>query len=99
MDASGMHELLRGYLNELDWSGGVSRDDIVGHLAGRDEALRTMVNEYVPEGTYQTAEAVVTLIPKQAWEDVQGDAWRGPASLDPEDVPSHFKEGPAGQDS
>lgn len=95
MDASGMHELLRGYLDEIDWSGGVTKDAVVRHLAGRDEALRTMVNEYVPEGTYGAAEDMATLIPKQAWEDVQGDTWRGAESLDPEDVPSQFKEGPA----
>ncbi|MDF3016600.1 MAG: hypothetical protein K0R44_1825 [Thermomicrobiales bacterium] len=48
-----MRELLQGYFGELDWSGGATKDALVAHLAGRDEALRTMVNEYVAEGTYQ----------------------------------------------
>lgn len=57
-----------------------------------------MVNLYVVEGTYRDSDAVMTLIPAQAWEDVQGDDWRGAESQYVEDVPSHFQEGPAGKD-
>ncbi len=98
MDTSEMQELLQGYLSELDWSGGATKDDLIGHLAGRDEALRTMVNEYVAEGDYQNLDEVLNVIPVQAWQDVQGDAWRGAEIQYAGDVPSHFQEGPVGQD-
>ncbi|MDP9362745.1 MAG: hypothetical protein M3Q10_00710, partial [Chloroflexota bacterium] len=98
MDASEMRELLQGYLSELDWSGGATKDDLLGHLAGRDDTLRTMLNEYVAEGTYGSPEDVMNLIPAQAWQDAQGDQWSGPTSLDPADVESHYQEGPVGQD-
>ena len=67
MDTSEMQELFQGYLSELDWSGGASKDELIGHLAGRDEALRTMVNEYVSEGDYRSVDEVLNLIPAQAW--------------------------------
>jgi len=98
VDTSEMQELFQGYLSELDWSGGASKDDLMGHLAGRDEALRTMVNEYVSEGDYQSVDQVLNIIPAQAWQDVQGDAWRGAEIQYAGDVPSHFQEGPVGQD-
>lgn len=93
-----MRELLRGYLDELDWGGGVTKDDLMAHLAGRDDALRTAVNEYIAEGTYASPDMVMTLIPAQAWQDTQGDAWRGPQSLLPDDVPSNFRDGAVGGD-
>ena len=93
-----MRELLRGYFGELDWSGGTTKDALVAHLAGRDEALRTMVNEYVAEGTYQNLDDVLNVLPEQAWQSVQGDTWQGPESQYVEDVPSHFAEGPVGHD-
>ena len=98
MDTSEMRELLQGYLSELDWSGGASKDAVLAHLAGRDEALRTMVNQYVAEGDYQSPDDLLNVIPAQAWQDVQGDEWRGAESQYAEDVPSHFQEGPVGQD-
>lgn len=98
MDASEMRELLQGYLGEMDWSGGVSKADLVAKLDGRDDALRTLVGEYVPEQTYQNAGEVMNLIPAQAWEDVQGDVYRGADTFDVPATPSHFREGPAGQD-
>jgi hypothetical protein len=98
VDTSEMQELFQGYLSELDWSGGASKDELIGHLAGRDEALRTMVNEYVSEGDYRSVDEVLNLIPAQAWQDVQGDAWRGAEIQYAGDVPSHFQEGPVGQD-
>ena len=72
VDTSEMRELLRGYFGELDWSGGTTKDALVAHLAGRDEALRTMVNEYVAEGTYQNLDDVMNVLPEQAWQSVQG---------------------------
>ena len=92
-----MRELLQGYLSELDWSGGATKDDLMAHLAGRDDALRTMVNLYVAEGTYQSLDDIMNVIPEQAWQDVQGDAWRGAEGQYVGDVPSHFQEGPVGQ--
>lgn len=98
MDTSEMQELLIGYLGEMDWSTGVTKDDVLAHLAGRDETLRTMINEYVAEGTYQAPEDLLNVIPVQAWQDAQGDRWQGAESQYVEDVPSHFKDGPVGQD-
>ncbi len=71
----------------------------MAHLAGRDEALRTMINQYVAEGDYQNVDAVLNVIPNQAWQDVQGDAWQGAQSQYARDVPSHFQEGAVGQDT
>ena len=99
MDTSEMRELLQGYLSELDWSGGATKDDLMAHLAGRDEALRTMVNQYVAEGDYQNVDEVLNVIPAQAWQDVQGDEWRGAQSQYAGDVPSYFQEGPVGEDA
>ena len=98
MDANEMRELLQGYLSELNWSGGATKDDVLAKLAGRDDALRTMVNEYVAEGTYHHIDDVMTLIPAQAWQDAQGDQWRGAEIQYVEDTPSHFQEGRVGQD-
>jgi len=99
MDTSEMRDLLRGYLSELDWTTGPSKDDLMALLAGRDDALRTMLNEYLAEGTYPNADAVLTLIPAQAWQDIQGDTWRGAEIQYAEDVPSHLQEGPVGTDA
>ena len=98
MDTSEMQELLTGYMGELDWTGGVTKDDVLAHLAGRDDALRTMVNEYVAEGTYQDVDEVLNVIPVQAWQDTQGDRWQGAQTQYVEDVPSRFQAGPVGQD-
>ncbi|HYO30212.1 MAG TPA: hypothetical protein VER37_06475 [Thermomicrobiales bacterium] len=100
MDASEMQELLQGYLSELDWAGGgVTKDDILRQLSGRDDTLRTMVNEYVAEGTYPDIAAVMSVLPAQAWQDAQGDAWRGAGGLLAEDIVTHYQESPAGQDA
>ncbi len=98
MDTSEMRELLQGYLSELDWSGEVTKDTVIAHLAGRDDALRTMLDEYVAEGTYASPEAMLNVIPAQAWQDVQGDQWRGAEIQYVEDTPSHYQEGAVGQD-
>jgi hypothetical protein len=95
-----MQELLQGYLSELDWAGGgVTKDDILRQLSGRDDTLRTMVNEYVAEGTYPDIAAVMSVLPAQAWQDAQGDAWRGAGGLLAEDTVTHYQESPAGQDA
>lgn len=97
MDTSEMRELLQGYLSEMSWAGGATKDDVMAHLAGRDEALRTMVNQFVAEGTYRGPGEVLNVIPAQAWQDVQGDAWRGAESQYAADTESHFGEGAVGR--
>jgi hypothetical protein len=67
-------------------------------LAGRDDTLRTMVNEYVAEGTYQAMDDVLNVIPVQAWQDRQGNRWQGAGMQYVEDVPSSFQAGPVRQD-
>ena len=99
MDEAGMRELLRGYLGEMDWSGGATKADVNAHLVERDGALATMVNEYVAEGSYQDANHLLTVIPEEAWQSVQGDNWQGSETQFVEDMPTHFKQGPAGQNS
>lgn len=39
----------------------------------------------------------MTLIPAQAWQDAQGDEWRGAESQYVEDVDRNFQDGPVGQ--
>ena len=97
IDTGEMKELLRGYLGEMDMTAGLTKDAILGHLAGRDEALRTMVNEYLPEGSYQGVEVVSDEIPAQAWQDVQGDRWAGSETQYVENTDSNFGESGAGQ--
>jgi hypothetical protein len=98
MDSGEMHELLHGYLREMNWHAGVTKDDLLELLAGRDEVLRTMVNEYLAEGTYYATYEVMDLIPAQAWQDAQGDVWRGGEIQYVENVPSNFLAGPVGGD-
>lgn len=94
-----MRELLGGYLAELDWSGGATKDDLLRHLAGRDDALRTMINQYVVDGVYQSPDAILNVIPAQAWQDTQGDRWQGAPSPYAEDAASTFRESPVVQDA
>jgi len=94
MDTGDMRTLLQGYLNELAWAGGLSKETIMGHITERDDDLRTMIEEYIPEGTYEDAFSVMTLIPEQAWQDSQGDQWRGAATQYPKDVETGFAESP-----
>jgi hypothetical protein len=97
VDTSEMKDLLSGYLRELNWTGGATKDQLVAHLAGRDETLRTMVNEYVAEGSYRDVDHVLYVLPEQAWQDAQGDQWRGSETDDPAETVSHFKDGPVGR--
>jgi hypothetical protein len=98
VDTSETQELLTGYLGELDWTDGVTKDRLLAHLAGRADTLRTMLNEYVTEGTCHDMDAVLSVIPAQAWQDSQGDQWQGAAMQYVADVPSHFRERAVGQD-
>jgi hypothetical protein len=98
MDANDMRRRLESYLSELNWAGGVTKEQVLAHLSKQDGTLATMVSEYIAEGTYARAGDVLTLIPTQAWQDAQGDAWRGPSTLNPEDVPSGFRQSPVGAD-
>lgn len=98
MDTGEMQQLLVGYLNEMDWRNGATKDDILEHLAERDDDLLTLVNEYVAEGTYKDPGAVMNVIPVQAWQASQGDTWRGGEVQYTEDVPSNFEAGPVGED-
>ena len=96
MDANDMRQQLESYLSELNWAGGLTKEQVLAHLTRQDGTLATMVSEYISEGIYAGAGDVLTLIPTQAWQDAQGDTWRGPSTLDPKDVPSGFRQGPAG---
>lgn len=93
-----MRGKLRNYLKQLNWSNGVTKDDIMGTITERDNDLRTMVDEYIAEGTYPSADEVLFLIPDQAWQSSQGDAWRGPEIQYVENVETGFEQSPVGQD-
>ncbi len=61
--------------------------------------MEALVSQYVAEGTYVSRDEVLNGIPEQAWQDSQGDAWRGPSFPDTGDVAnSHVLEGAVGQD-
>jgi hypothetical protein len=96
-DTNERRQHLRMLLSELDWTGGATKDDLLAHLVGRDDVLRTMVNLYVAEGTYQDLDAVLAVIPTRAWQDAQGDSWHGPEGQYALEVPSHFQDGLTGQ--
>lgn len=98
MDGRGMRDLLADRLSEVNWGTGVGKVDLLERVA-YDESLRNLIGQYVPEGTYLNAEAVLNVIPEQAWQDAQGDLWRGGtiASIAPD--ASNFREGPVGQDA
>jgi len=97
MDSGDMRELLVSYLKEVNWSGGASKDDILGLLASRDQDLLTMVNQYITEGAYNGPGDVLNLIPEQAWQASQGDDWRGATTEDPEAFDSNFEQSPVGK--
>ncbi len=96
MDAKDMRELMAERLREVDWGTGVGRVDLLERVA-YDESLRNVIGQYVPEGVYLNATAVLDVIPAQAWQDAQGDLWRGGTSAAVAPDRSQFLEGPVGQ--
>ena len=97
MDERDMRDLLRGYLEGTEWSRGRSKRDILDRLD--DDALRVMVDQYVAEGVYFSADDVLSVIPEQAWQAAQGDDWRGGAPAEETESFSRFLESPVAQPS
>ncbi|MDQ3044960.1 MAG: hypothetical protein M3R06_07410 [Chloroflexota bacterium] len=81
LDEGMMRQLLDDYLAELNWAGGVDKNALVAAVKD-DEALRNVIGQYVAQGTYADADAVLAVIPEQAWQDAQGDRWQGGTSTD-----------------
>ncbi len=96
MDATDMRELMAERLREVDWGTGVGKVDLLERVA-YDESLRNVIGQYVPEGIYLNVAAVLDVIPEQAWQDAQGDLWRGGASAAMVPDTSQFLEGRVGQ--
>ncbi|HEX5498131.1 MAG TPA: hypothetical protein VFX03_02850, partial [Thermomicrobiales bacterium] len=96
MDSGEMRQLLHGYLRQMPWKTGVTKDDLLARIGERDDTLRTMVDHYLADGTYYAAYEVMDLLPAQAWQDAQGDVWRGGELPNPEGVSSNFLSGPVG---
>jgi hypothetical protein len=96
MDTGDMQQRLHRYLGGLGTAGSVTKEDILGALAERDDALRTMITEYIPEGTYPDLWHAITLIPEEAWQAVQGDVWRG-GNIG-EETESGFADSPVAKD-
>ena len=92
MYTADMQKRLHQYLGDLGSKGQVTKEVSLGAPAGNDDALRTMISDYIPEGTYPDLCHAITLIPGEAWQAVQGDVWRGEASS--EDAHSGFGENP-----
>ncbi len=97
MDTKDMLGWLNDHLAGLDWSGGVTKDQLVTAVED-DEALRNVIGQYVTEGRYASLDEVLAVIPVQAWQDAQGDTWRGGDSYDADSAPTGFRDGPVGRD-
>ena len=97
MDEAEMRELLDGYLRDVDWGRGLTKAELVG-LVQDDQALHNLLGQYLADQTFHSQAEALQLIPAQAWQDAQGDAWRGGEVHDMAGLPSHFLEGPVGQD-
>ena len=96
MDAGDLRGRLEERLSGLDWGPGVTKEALAERLAD-DEPLGTLVGLYVPEGTYFSAADVLTVIPTQAWQDAQGDDWRGGELPDAAATQSAFRDSPVAQ--
>lgn len=88
-----MRGWLDDHLNQLDWGEGLSKPELVLAVED-DEALRNLIGQYVAEGHYRTPAEVLNLIPEQAWQDAQGDAWHGGETYDIAGMQSGFLESP-----
>ena len=97
MDSDVMRSRLVGLLQDASWADGVSKQDIV-NMMQRDDALHTLIEEYLPEERFTDLESVLTRIPVQAWQDVQGDEWRGAESEEAGASASHFRDSAAARD-
>ncbi len=98
METRDMRELMAERLGEVEWGTGVGKVDLLERVA-YDESLRNLIGQYVPEGTYLNAAAVLDVIPAQAWQDAQGDLWQGGASAAIVPESSQFPEGRVGQEA
>ena len=97
MDSTVMRARLVGLLQDASWADGVTKQDIVGFVQS-DDALHTLIEEYLPAERFTALDDVLTLIPVQAWQDAQGDEWRGAESEEAGARASHFGEGAVSRD-
>lgn len=97
MDSGVMRSRLVGLLQDASWADGVTKQDIVG-MVQSDDALHTLIEEYLPEERFTAFDDVLTRIPVQAWQDAQGDEWRGAESEGSGASASHFGEGAVSRD-
>ena len=97
MDSGVTRSRLVSLLQDASWADGVSKQDIV-NMVQRDDALHTLIEEYLPEERFTALDDVLTRIPVQAWQDVQGDDWRGAESEEAGASASLFREGAAARD-
>ena len=97
MDSGIMRSRLAGMLQDANWGDGVSKQDIVG-MVQRDDALHTLIEQYLPDERFTSMDAVLTRIPVQAWQDTQGDDWRGAESEESGASASHFGDSATAHD-
>jgi len=97
MDGATMRSRFEGLLQDANWGDGVSKQDIVG-MVQRDDALHTLIEQYLPDERFTSMDAVLTRIPVQAWQDTQGDDWRGAESEEASASASHFSESATARD-
>jgi hypothetical protein len=97
MDQRDMRAWLDDHLNQVDWGDGLSKAEVVLAVED-DEALRNLVGQYVAEGYYRTPAEVLNVIPEQAWQDAQGDAWHGGDTYDIAGTKSGFRESRVARD-
>jgi len=95
MDEGDMRARFEQLLSGLDWTKGVSKQEMLDTLGG-DAALYTLVEEYVADEPWPSLARVLDVIPEQAWQDSQGDVWRGGAESEEAGTrSSHFKDSAA----
>ena len=67
MDSGVMRSRLVSLLQDASWADGVSKQDIV-NMVQRDDALHTLIEEYLPEERFTALDDVLTRVPVQAWQ-------------------------------